>query len=101
MNKHTPGEWAVVASDFVQALPTEQRPYSVPVANCMGYKEPREANARLIAAAPDLLEALEALLGTIGDAEYEEHDDPREQGHEIKDCALCMSREAIKKAKGK
>ncbi len=37
------------------------RPYSVRVADCLGYQAEREAYAQMFAAAPDLLAALKAL----------------------------------------
>jgi hypothetical protein len=63
---HTPGPWEVASSDvtvIVSQRPNE--PYKVTVAETMGYKIEREANARLIAAAPDLLEALHDLLERV------------------------------------
>ena len=56
--QHTPGPWAVVASweDYMVEAPNKEEiifqdgPYQTPSI--------KEANARLIAAAPDLLEAL-------------------------------------------
>lgn len=64
MSKHTPGPWQVNHSDPTQVCDTdgEQRGCA-PLALAVGetIKE-RTANARLIAAAPDLLEALQELL---------------------------------------
>ncbi|KKL66029.1 hypothetical protein LCGC14_2149090 [marine sediment metagenome] len=51
-DKHTPGPWTVEEGPSVYARNRE------PVAN-MGFTEAREANAKLIAAAPELLKALE------------------------------------------
>lgn len=68
MSKHTQGPWFVTGSmtKYVEArIPGGliQEVASVgPTAADNGYGEQQEANANLIAAAPDLLEALEALL---------------------------------------
>lgn len=69
-NKHTPGPWATAPAfpDQVYSVPEfERAKRETPEAN--PYDESlivetagNEANARLIAAAPDLLEACEALL---------------------------------------
>lgn len=61
-----------------------------------------EANARLIAAAPDLLEAAEAALVTLEDeygANYCECQ-PDSPGHPVSTCEGCKLRAAIAKAKG-
>lgn len=63
MSAHTPGPWmflaSVVPGQFV--ICNEHGP-RVDVALTYGFEHtPREANARLIAAAPELLEALQAL----------------------------------------
>ena len=62
MSKHTPGPWRVVDSwnDYMvesqngEEIIWQDGPHDTPTIN--------EANARLIAAAPDLLEALESML---------------------------------------
>ena len=62
MNKHTPGPWRVVDSwnDYMvegqngEEIIWQDGPHNTPTIN--------KANARLIAAAPDLLEALESML---------------------------------------
>lgn len=66
--KHTPGPW-IVASDktsVLQVTPDTDSPFPCVVDcasgyNAMSFGEAKE-NARLIAAAPDLLAALEALV---------------------------------------
>ncbi len=52
-------------------------------------------------AAPELLEALDALLGTVSDEEKKEHDDMGAPAHDAETCALCMARAALNKADGK
>ena len=64
MSKHTPGPWAVVGNrtKYVEARLISGLIQEVaacgPTAADKGYGPQQEANARLIAAAPDLLEAL-------------------------------------------
>jgi len=58
MGGHTPGPWTVTPDSFVMA---GSRP-SVGVARVITHVQKFPANARLIAAAPDLLEALKDLV---------------------------------------
>jgi hypothetical protein len=94
MNKHTPGPWTaisdplhfhslttIIAGNVVQGIPQMR----IDVGGKVDITE-LEANARLIAAAPDLLEALEALVTQVSNSHaYEE---------------LADARAAIDKAKG-
>mgnify|MGYP001260829464 CR=1 FL=1 len=74
MSKHTPGPWTVRRSMpedgydcwFISACPLPNREVDIgDVAG--GYPhEQKEANARLIAAAPELLAALSAMLTHMG-----------------------------------
>ena len=65
MSKHTPGPWVVVGSrtKYVEARLVGSLMQEVaacgPTMADEGYGQQQEANARLIAAAPDLLEALQ------------------------------------------
>ena len=65
MSKHTPGPWVVVGSltKYVEARLVGRLIQEVaacgPTMADEGYGQQQEANARLIAAAPDLLEALQ------------------------------------------
>ena len=67
--KHTPGPWAVTccldywvqAGDVGVAL-CGDLDWQGPDSNCVRDQREMEANARLIAAAPELLEALKAIL---------------------------------------
>ncbi len=60
--KHTPGPWALDRSGVKVLDPREKSEYVLANVHGASIRE-LEANARLIAAAPDLLEALEALVG--------------------------------------
>ena len=71
---HTPGPWHVSEGNIRPALVYAANGYLV--ADCNTMQEAKEANARLIAAAPKLLEALRDLLG----------DSPAVQGG---DCQWC------------
>ncbi len=62
--KHTPGPWEVFDTICIGVMST---PRECDVAHCSGHDSGRSrdeelANARLIAAAPDLLTALERIL---------------------------------------
>lgn len=60
MSKHTPGPW-FFGEDRTVIEGSHPGGYSVVVAETFGYKEMREANARLIALAPELLTIVEHL----------------------------------------
>lgn len=91
MNKHNPGPWKITH--------TEQMGYRVSDSTGWGVaivlKDVNDkANARLIAAAPQMLEALEAMLKRF---EPEIHD---AAGCMFKNCELCKAIAAIAAAKG-
>jgi hypothetical protein len=74
MSKHTPGPWILVGSE-VHDRPTRfdddgvrvgETPCMIASASIMPNKGQREANARLIAAAPELLEALRNMVEWYG-----------------------------------
>jgi hypothetical protein len=64
MNKHTPGPWTITGDRDAIEAQCPGAPYKIIIAETIGYKHIREPNARLIAAAPDLLAACEELLAT-------------------------------------
>lgn len=65
---HTPGPWrATLHANGLVKVESNQRVI------CDGFRG-EEANARLIAAAPDLLAALKAVLAQTGDESMEEQD---------------------------
>ena len=61
--KHTPGPWETYGDDKSDIRPATKAGKNRIIAQCPGYKTERQANARLIAAAPELLEALQSLYG--------------------------------------
>lgn len=77
--KHTPGPWVVEptiiehpSAAYVTPDRQDGRPYGGPICTLQDCEhiggitvDECKANARLIAAAPDMLEALEALLGAV------------------------------------
>lgn len=101
MSKHTPGPWWHDDDGFVRADvgTSGDFVYSAPVADPHATKDidpdEREANAHLIAAAPDLLAACEAVLPII-----ESLDSAKEEGDDDEPLAAQL-RAAIAKAKGK
>jgi hypothetical protein len=85
--KRTPGPWTVNNGDMIWG-PGEEF-----IAECI--HEPYEANAALIAAAPDLLEACEKVLAA--------YDASKTRGYSTspaEDRAAAQCREAIARAKG-
>jgi len=65
--KHTPGPWEVVINGFnYEAVISSDGSYLTYSAGEQKPSPEREANARLISAAPDLLEALNSVLAGTG-----------------------------------
>ena len=63
MNKHTPGPWRMRTHDLMQRIETcEGHTVAIPAMNDGVPAISCSANARLIAAAPELLDALNKLL---------------------------------------
>ena len=82
----TPGPWIIMeGTDWVIVSPEVS---VAAVYTPRGVREVRQANARLISAAPDLLEALESMLS--------EHCG----NHECDDVVHDLARTALAKAKG-
>lgn len=81
---HTPGPWTILAEDYRVYAEDD---YPVALASSHRESEQRLANAHLIAAAPDLLEACELMLTVAGL--------DREAPH-----AVNVMRAAIAKARG-
>ena len=100
MSKHTPGPWTVVEDPEDRGRYVVAGPDQVGIVMTPAGKHRNEplrsflADARLIAAAPDLLQALKAVVG---------RDNPPagEPGHVYFSDALKMAAQAIAKAEGK
>lgn len=98
---HTAGPWWVSSVQhgtvYVEARALESRMVQevAAVGPKEGGSEQRDADARLIAAAPELLEALERVIGTV---EHAYHTSPDTDGSLWADVMAC--REAIAKATG-
>lgn len=106
-SKHTPGPWFVPEGPYISGLSVEVQGNDAAVL-CPGSGGARsytnticdvtwsgtdewEANARLIAAAPDLLDALDAMLDCYGEYEIDPFQAP----------VIHQARAAIAKARGK
>jgi hypothetical protein len=64
--RYTKGEWEVMGVSIVTSVRTANSRYLAPVAKIEALSQvEREANARLIAAAPDMYEALKELRDSI------------------------------------
>jgi hypothetical protein len=69
---HTPGPWEVEpinGGETFQITTTEATAFTVIAETPLGWGGPAEANARLMAAAPDLLEALEPFSEIDGEGD--------------------------------
>lgn len=71
MSKHTPGPWALKYG--TQIFSAADPHINVATANRFSSLEAQQANARLIAAAPELLAMVESLRGYLTDG-YEDED---------------------------
>jgi hypothetical protein len=87
-NKHTPGPWIAHETAVVDSI---ERPLAETYKDMPRHLDEALANAHLIAAAPELLEALESLVQTLG---YETANKLRVQG------AMKQAKAAILKARG-
>lgn len=101
MSEHTPGPWAWGNEDF-QGLYGSGKDNEVlkfiPYEGMfLGYNR-REANARLIVAAPDLLEALKGALDSLLYVQSEYGD--QVGGWGVRDDRIRKAREAVAKATG-
>ena len=79
-NKHTAGEWEIVTDLEMELYPTEifiavkndKGIFEHPICNAyLSNNKDGKANANLISAAPDMLEALQTVLSFIKDNEQE------------------------------
>ena len=95
--KHTPGPWSagVRSGNFIDITHSNNQPGAITRALCrvqarQSWVAEAEANARLIAAAPELLAALEAMLEQLSKGPYAFKDSG----------ALYSTRSAVEKATG-
>ena len=89
---HAPGQWVVKSLSVYTDYGAGHRHKVADTRQPLFTRECQEANARLIAAAPDLLAALEALVGEADLGEVDLDDDDRAK--------LEQARAAIAKATG-
>lgn len=95
MSKHTPGPWVQFDKNDTRTMilgPRQFHVASVPV-----FEEEDEANARLIVAAPDMLDALKALIACSEEPDPESLS-PRAP---LLVGAWAKARDAISKAEGR
>jgi len=96
MSKHTPGPW-YYKSGTRGIFGPEGKAIATLHGTPRGYPNPdREANAHLLVAAPDLLEALQSLLLYVGQLEMLVYRDDDAGEHE----EVAKARATIKKAEG-
>ena len=97
--EHTPGPWEIPYSPDLIGIVRADGSRKL-IAQTHG--ENFAANARLIAAAPELLAALERWQSTITDEEIFAHDTGEcpACGDDLSDCPICMTRHAIANARG-
>lgn len=101
-SEHTRGPWAATHTDpaegydcwWITACPASNQEKEIATVSGGFPHDKHEANARLIAAAPELLEALEALAAEVGKMTADREKHPLMLGH------LCEAKLAIAKARG-
>lgn len=89
MSKHQPGPWKCAATGLARSGMPEYEIHWSDAGECVAEVVHGEANARLIAAAPELLEACQAALSYGNQGDHPEHGSVN-----------TMLRSAIAKAKG-
>ncbi len=112
MSKHTPGPWSLDRLNFQWTISVPDARQTNPlvetgktVANVMGNNSTAEANARLIAAAPELLEVAKIAIG-LAVAFKKDLDagvafaEDKEIGRKAIDIFLIQITDAIAKAEG-
>lgn len=95
MNKHTPGPWKAVELEIPVGFARFEIHYSED-GECVAEVVHQEANAKLIAAAPDLLEALQAAYAKFSAFGFIWEGRETTEGQIL----LCNMRDAIEKATG-
>lgn len=94
--KHTPGPWSVGTRKPYVEVWGPMRMNASPILASME-SEPREANARLMAAAPDLYRALDELAGFVSDQFGDQKSDDGWKTEEARD-AWMKARAVLEKA---
>lgn len=96
MSEHTPGPWEVVGSRICTVANDNERITLAKTepGGAFAMSEQQDANARLIAAAPELLAALNAASEWLNDMGCE-HEEPDLT------CVVCLVNAAINKAEGR
>lgn len=109
-NQHTPGPWHVmpdgdglpltIDSDVHYVAEAKYKPAGGYRLNGDVYLETAKANARLIAAAPDLLDVVKRYVANIPEADQFAHDTGEcpATGDDTSECLLCAARAALNKA---
>ena len=98
MAEHTPGPWIVVGSGFMVSTCANHKRCQAIDATRSGYtRDEDNANAHLIAAAPELLAALKEIAK--GKGEFSR--DPLEHASNTIDSMKAIANAAIAKAQGK
>jgi hypothetical protein len=101
MNKHTPGPWRAQPREGFEGewevVSTCETEWLIAAAAPHIDGDPDEANAHLIAAAPELLEALEAVLYW---AELIAGDTTDKEAAANEEASIALARAAIAKVKG-
>lgn len=107
MVKHTPGPWKV-SNQFNNSIHEDKScaiqrdhpddPQAYVIAEICGDVDEHRANARLIAAAPELLDIVKNYIELERNAHFEEFGN---SGHEENTCNFCMAVKAYAKAEGR
>lgn len=94
MTKHTPGPWVLQPheTDFRREITAEGRRVALATK-----RDERDANARLIVAAPELLEALKACLDAL---EYVEKHLPQQTGYGVRQERIAQAKAVIARVAG-
>lgn len=112
MSQHTPGPWVKaltgqVMHSYSQPIAIAQQSAANMVAGVFddvsGGRDVADANARLIAAAPDLLAALEKMVAVHDEPCRFDHNGYCQShylDHQVDGCLVQIARDAIKKARG-
>lgn len=99
MNQHTPGPWDWRRGRLMHGDSVDDAGYPMPEIALESNYGTSEANARLIAAAPDLLAALEQIVAILSDDRCQVCK-AWPGGDCAHDCEVGIARAAIAKARG-